>query len=129
MFNRNNVKTVNAYIPSIASGGSLIGGILMVPAAAEVVGLRLITGGATLSTNWSINLYKNASNTGSRIGTSGSLGTLASYTGTNLGTYLNGTNALQKLAANDIVLFELVSQGGTTTNSVLMLEYVYGYQD
>lgn len=129
MYNRNNVKTVNAYIPSIASGGSLIGGIFMAPAACEVVGLKVVTGGATLSTNWSLNLYKNASNSGSRIGTTGSLGTLGSHTGTNLGTYLNGTNALQKLAAGDIVLFEWTSQGGTTTNSVIELEYVYGYQD
>lgn len=129
MFNRNNVKTVNAYIPSIASAGSLIGGIFMAPAACEVVGLKVITGGATLSTNWNINIYKNASNASSRIGTTGSLATLGSYTGTNLGTYLNGTNALQKLAAGDIVLFEWTSGGGTTTNSVLELEYVYGYQD
>jgi len=128
-YNRNNVKSVTAYIPSIASDGSVIAGMLYAPAPAEVVGVHVVTGGATVSTNWNLNIYKNASNTGSRIATTGSLAAIASYTGTDLTTSLTTTTALKKLAAGDVVLLELTSHGGTTTNSIVQLDYIFGYED
>ena len=126
MYNRNNVKTATMYIPSIASAGSLIAPIFMAPAGAQVVGMRAITAGATLSTNWNVNVYKNASHASSRIATTGSLATLASFTGTDLSTHVV-TSSLAKLAANDVVLFEWTSGGGTTTGARLEVDYVFGY--
>lgn len=126
MYNRNNVKSASAYVPSIASAGSLIAPLFMAAAPCQIVGLRLVTGAATLSTNASLNLYKNASNAGSYIATTGSLATIGSFTGTNLGATVV-TTALSKLAAGDIVLYEFTSQGGTTTNYRLVIDYVFGY--
>lgn len=126
MYNRNNIKTAFMYLPSIASAGSLIAPIFMAPAACQVTGIRVVTAGATLSTNWNLNVYKNASNASSRIATTGSLATIGSFTGTDLSTSVV-TTSLAKLAANDVVLFELTSGGGTTTGASLEIDYVYGY--
>ena len=116
--------SAHIYLASIASDASSIQPILMASAAAEVVGLAVVTGNATLSTNWNVNVYKNASNTGSRIHTTGSLAALASVTGTRFTP--NGTAPNLRLASGDVVITEVTLHGGTSTGAIVQLEYVYG---
>lgn len=125
MFNRNNVKTAAAYVPSVASDASVINPIFMAPAACELTAIRVITGGATLSTNWNLNVYKNASDAGSYLSTTGSMAAVSSFVGSTM--TLVSTVALRRLAAGNIILFELTAHGGTTTNSRIEVDYIYGY--
>lgn len=125
MYNRNNVKSVSMYCPSIASGGSLIAPCFNALAACEITAVRMISGAATLATNWNLSAYKTASDAGSAIGTIGSSAAHSSWTGTSL--TLTSTVALRRLAANTNLLYELVSQGGTTTNYRIEVDYIYGY--
>ena len=128
MFPRNNVKTVSVYAPSIASAGSVMAGVFMAPAVCEIVGLHAMMAAGTLTSGWSLNIYKNASATDSRIATTGSLAATTAYLGTNLGTYLTTTKTLLKLAAGDIVLYELtVVDADTTIGTRVSFDYIYGY--
>lgn len=131
MFVRNNVKSAIVYVPAIASAGSVIAGVFMAGSACEVTGLRFIQGGGgTLTSGWSLNVYKNASNTGSRIATTGALAATVANTGYDKTSSLTTTASLKKLAAGDIVLYELVTvDADTATGSKVILEYVYGYVD
>ena len=131
MFNRNNVKTAQVYVPSVVSASSVIAGVFMAPSACEVTGLRFIQGGGgTITSGWSLNVYKNASNTGSRIATTGAQAVTVANTGYNLTSSLSSTASLKKLAAGDIVLYELVVvDAEVTLGSKVLLEYVYGYVD
>lgn len=131
MFNRNNVKSAQVYVPSIASAGSVIAGVFMAPATCEITGLRFIQGGGgTITSGWQLNVYKNASNAGSRIATTGSTAVTVANTGYDKTSALTSTASLKKLAAGDIVLYELVVvDAEVTVGSKVILEYVYGYVD
>jgi len=124
------VKSIDKYFPAIASAGSVIAPVFYTPSAAEVLGGKLTMGAGTLTSGWSLNIYKNASHANSRIGTTGVQGATTAYTATDLGTYLTTTVALKKLAAGNTVLCELViADADTVTGTVLQLDYLYGYED
>ena len=127
MYNRNNVKTAFTYVPSVASDASVINPCFYAPAPLELTAIRFITGNATISTDWSLNVYKNVSNTDSRLSTSlaASQAAIASLTGTSLA--LITTVSLRRFATGNTIFFELIAHGGTTTNSRIEVDYVFGY--
>jgi hypothetical protein len=111
---------------SVASNGtSSLLPVFTAPVAGQLVGARFVAS-ATLSTNWSLNLYKTASNTASRIATTGSQAALAAHTAATI--TLNGTDANKRLAAGDVVILEVVNQGGTTTGGQVFLDWVPGHE-
>lgn len=108
----------------MASGGtSSLLPIFVAATSGEVVGARFISS-ASLSTNWSLAIYKSASAAGSRVATTGSQAALAVNTVSTIS--LNGAAANLRFVANDIYILEVINQGGTTTGAQLFLDIVYG---
>ena len=127
MYNRNNVKTASAYVPSVASDASVINPCFMAPAPCEITGIRFITGGATLSTDWNLNVYKNASDSASRLSTSLAASQAASSSFVGMALTVVSTVALRRMATGDEIFYELTLHGGTSTNSRIEIDYIYGY--
>jgi hypothetical protein len=50
---------------------------------------------------------------------------LSSFTGSTM--TLTSTVALKRLAANGVLLYELTSHGGTSTNYRIEVDYIHGY--
>ena len=111
-------------LTSVASGAtSSLLPIFVAATSGELVGARFVTS-ASLSTNWSLNIYKTSSAAGSRAATTGSQAVLAA--GAAVTISLNGAAANLRFVASDIYILELVNQGGTTTGAQLFLDTIYG---
>ena len=135
MFNRNNAKQVGTTAASIATNSSTgVLNLFVFPAAGEVIGGHVIASASqpsatTTASGLSVNLYKNASNSASIVGSFNSSGTGIAANAAAALTL--GTATLKKFAANDVLLCEVIGGAamGSTIGLKVQAEYIYGYED
>ena len=135
MFNRNNVKSAHCTNASVATNASAMSlPIHSFPVAGQVVGLRFIAStsqplATTTASGLTITVYKNASNAGSVVGTFNTSGTGVAAGVSAAGVITGGSVA--KFAVNDTIIVEETGgvAMGSTLSSVVIVDYVYGYEN
>ena len=126
---------VSGTFGSVATNASATVNFLFVPSlAGEVIGAHWnnataasAASGTTTGSAASVVLYKNASNTGSRIATWNGSGTTVATYGTASMTITSSANA--RLAAGDVIIGEFL--GGAADNasnagSYIQVDFIYG---